>query len=63
MQRYRCPDGPDPEGGDIVGCGEEFKAEPDFEGYVDCPHCGIWFRDTEPGVGGNSNWQMGERKI
>ncbi|HEY5657470.1 MAG TPA: hypothetical protein VIY27_06745 [Myxococcota bacterium] len=29
--------------GDIVGCGETFDAEPDAEGLVDCPHCGIWF--------------------
>lgn len=28
---------------DIVGCGETFDAEPDFEGLIDCPHCGIWF--------------------
>lgn len=49
MTTWRCPDddrGPQPDGGgrpDIVGCGRTFEAEPDFEGLIDCPHCGMWF--------------------
>lgn len=39
----RCPDNADPLGGDIVGCGAEFTAAPDFEGLIDCPHCGVVF--------------------
>ncbi len=42
MTSYRCPDAtrcPD----DVVGCGHRFEAEPDHEGLVDCPECGIWF--------------------
>jgi hypothetical protein len=42
---YKCPTEPDPEGGDILGCGHVFEATPDEEGLVDCPECGIWFRD------------------
>jgi hypothetical protein len=39
--RYRCPDQPRWTD-DITGCGCTFEAEPDFEGMVDCPHCGMW---------------------
>lgn len=35
---------------DVMGCGAVFEAEPDDEGIVDCPECGIWFRHNEPGV-------------
>jgi hypothetical protein len=48
-QTVRCPDGPDPLGGDIVGCGEKFEAAPDDEGLVDCPHCGIVFNPDREG--------------
>ena len=33
---------------DILGCGTRFDAEPDDEGWVECPHCGIEFRAAEP---------------
>jgi len=46
-KQYRCPTG---EEHTVVGCGAEFEAEPDAEGLVDCPACGIWFNpDKEPG--------------
>lgn len=51
--RYRCPDQADAPGSDghtVVGCGAEFDAEPDHDGLIDCPECGIWFRASEPGV-------------
>lgn len=47
----RCPDndrGPQPDGGgreDIVGCGFVFEAEPDDEGFWDCPNCGMFFNE------------------
>lgn len=35
----------------ILGCGTRFTGEPDDEGIVDRPHCGIWFHPaTERGV-------------
>jgi hypothetical protein len=37
-----CPDNKRHED-DIVGCGRTFTAEPDNEGLIDCPHCGMWF--------------------
>jgi predicted nucleic acid-binding Zn-ribbon protein len=42
--RYQCPPTPraDVED-DIVGCGHIFEAEPDEEGLIDCPNCGMWF--------------------
>ena len=40
----KCPTDPDPEGGDILGCGHVFEATADDEGLIDCPACGIWFR-------------------
>lgn len=27
----------------IIGCGHTFTAEPDAEGWVDCPECGVAF--------------------
>lgn len=30
--------------GDVRGCGKAFRATPDFEGFVDCPHCGLRHR-------------------
>jgi len=37
------PDGPDTYGPlYVVGCGQTFEAEPDDEGLVDCPFCGMW---------------------
>lgn len=46
MQTYCCPTAPQtPEGEPhtIIGCGSVFEAEPDDEGIIDCPHCGLWF--------------------
>jgi hypothetical protein len=43
---YICPNNerwPD----DIIGCGRVVDREPDDEGIVDCPHCGIWFTPDE----------------
>ena len=40
MTRYKCPKSPEME---IDGCGFEFEGEPDDEGIVDCPECGMWF--------------------
>ena len=32
-----------------MGCGETFESEPDFEGLVDCPNCGMfWDPCREP---------------
>jgi hypothetical protein len=42
---YRCPDG-ERHPGDVVGCGAVFAAEPDDEGVVDCPTCGMFFAAT-----------------
>ncbi len=45
---YRCPDYQHPEyTADSVGCGHEFESEPDDEGIVDCPNCGMWFTPTK----------------
>lgn len=46
--RHRCPDSTHmepPLHGPlyVVGCGAEFDAEPDREGLIDCPNCGMWF--------------------
>ncbi len=38
-----CPNWPDPEGGDIEGCGSRNVVGPDDEGLYDCRDCGIWF--------------------
>jgi len=38
---HYCPTKPRVEG-DIVGCGAVFRAEPDSEGIIDCPACGMW---------------------
>jgi hypothetical protein len=49
MLKLRCPRNVDPKGGDILGCGNVFEQEPDAEGLVDCPHCGIVFSpEREP---------------
>lgn len=45
---YRCPDTwhmtPPAQGPlYVVGCGHVFEAEPDREGLIDCPNCGMWF--------------------
>ncbi len=45
MKRYRCPDNSRMQD-DVVGCGKEFEAAPDEEGYLDCPHCGMYFKPT-----------------
>lgn len=48
MNEYTCPT--TAEAGvtnGLLGCGAVFKAEPDEEGLVDCPECGIWFPDAE----------------
>jgi hypothetical protein len=44
-QLYTCPASytPGPNHSDIIGCGAIFQAEPDSEGIVDCPRCGMWF--------------------
>lgn len=48
--KFICPNWPE-EGAavEITGCGREFEAEPDDEGLLDCPHCGIWFNPNHPG--------------
>jgi hypothetical protein len=41
-----CPDWPSPDvapESQIIGCGRTYDAEPDCEGLVDCPECGICF--------------------
>lgn len=47
MAKFKCPTHPNPEGGDIEGCGHVFEAEPDSEGLVGCPACGIWFKASD----------------
>lgn len=49
MKSVKCPNWPDPLGGDIVGCGREFAPDEDEreEGAFDCPHCGIVFSIRE----------------
>ena len=50
---YRCPDddrGPQldafpPGRPDIIGCGLSFTADPDDEGWIDCPGCGVFFEE------------------
>jgi phage terminase large subunit GpA-like protein len=42
--KYTCPTEHVNDAGDVlIGCGGEFHTTPDEEGYVDCPHCGLWF--------------------
>lgn len=44
-QTYCCPAKAQPGiKDDILGCGHTFKSSPDHEGFVDCPHCGIFFK-------------------
>lgn len=45
-RKVRCPDSADENG--IVGCGHEFEACLDAEGFVDCPKCGIHFQPAHP---------------
>lgn len=47
---FRCPRDPGPNDSLILGCGHVFKSDPDEEGFVDCPNCGVFFRADEPGV-------------
>jgi hypothetical protein len=51
LTEYTCPNYPDPtlKAGEheVIGCGATFKARADFEGLVDCPECGIWFKASE----------------
>jgi hypothetical protein len=47
MRRYCCPSHSEPGVDDddqILGCDNVFEAEPDSDGYVDCPECGLFFR-------------------
>lgn len=39
-----CPNWPDPEDGDLLGCGSTNVVGPDYEGLYDCLDCGIWFK-------------------
>lgn len=54
MPTYECPDytRPDALSGkyeELVGCGHVFEADPDFEGFIDCPNCGMfWDPAREP---------------
>lgn len=44
---FTCPDTiPEPDA--VVGCGRTFHAVPDDEGFVDCPHCGMFFQPLHP---------------
>jgi hypothetical protein len=43
MLTYRCPDEEAVDANAPIGCGHVFQAEPDEEGHVDCPNCGMWF--------------------
>lgn len=49
---YICPSDPVPvvlgTPGTIEGCGQTFTSEPDAEGWVDCPHCGLGFNPSNP---------------
>lgn len=40
--KVRCPDYSD--GGDLIGCGHEYEEVLDWEGWADCPNCGLAFR-------------------
>lgn len=42
MTQYTCPDNKRHDD-DIVGCGSTFETDPDDEGLINCPHCGLWF--------------------
>ncbi len=54
MPKQVCPTHPDPQGGDIIGCGHVFEAEPDDEGLLDCPECGIVFSPDDSVILQNS---------
>lgn len=48
---YYCPTTKGPRNSNTIGCGAMFEQEPDAEGLVDCPECGICFspeRETPP---------------
>ena len=68
MTKYRCPTYPTPCDDEpnefMAGCGHVFEAEPDSEGMVDCPECGMWFTPSmEPEtevIADLSNQQVGE---
>lgn len=45
---YICPDWQTGEADPVMGCGARFRAEPDHEGAVDCPFCGIFFWPDDP---------------
>lgn len=51
MTTVTCPQdaAPADDGGDpISGCGVSFDAEPDHDGFYDCPHCGLFFKVAKP---------------
>lgn len=39
---YTCPSWPNGEAS-LLGCGHQFKAEPDSDGWLECPSCGLHF--------------------
>lgn len=41
IKEYRCPDWKSTS--DLVGCGHTFEAEPDDDGWLECPNCGMHF--------------------
>lgn len=45
---FRCPDYSN--GSDLIGCGGVFDDELDWEGWADCPHCGLAFKPNENDV-------------
>jgi hypothetical protein len=55
--QYQCPGD---EYNDLVGCGSVFDAEPDEEGLVDCPVCGMWFTPILEAQGVGSTYALNE---
>jgi uncharacterized Zn-finger protein len=53
-QTFRCPT--DETRSEIVGCGHVFTADPDDEGLVDCPNCGMWFHPEAEDYVQRSRW-------
>lgn len=47
MSVYICPTWAQFPGDTILGCGARIETEPDKEGLVDCPECGIWFKSEQ----------------
>lgn len=39
-----CPTDPGPENSNILGCGQTVENQPDDEGFVDCPACGVFWK-------------------